>query len=166
MPKINIIAAVGDQNLSIGYKKKLPWKLPADMKHFRDITRGHTLLMGKRTLESLPNGPLPQRRNIVLTSVLSEGIVADYYEANSLEDALDLASNSDEVFVIGGSSVYTQCLDIADRMYITWVHGEFPADTFFPRVDFSQWVEIAKEEHQPDAKNEYPYTFCIYDRKR
>jgi dihydrofolate reductase len=165
MSKINIIAAVGDQNLSIGYKKKLPWNLPADMKHFKDITMGHTLLMGKRTLESLPNGPLPKRRNIVLSSVLSEGVVENYYEADSLEDALELASNSEQVFVIGGSSVYAQCLDIADRLYITWVHGEFPGDTFFPQVDFNQWVEVSREEHQPDAKNKHPYTFCVYDRK-
>ena len=165
MPKINIIAAVGVQNLSIGYKKKLPWNLPADMKHFKEITMGHSLLMGKKTFESLPNGPLPKRNNIVLTSVLSEGVSEGYYEANSLEDALDLASNAEQVFVIGGSSVYSQCVDIADRMYITWVQGEFPGDTFFPQIDFSQWVEISREEHQPDTKNHHPYTFCIYDRK-
>lgn len=165
MPKISIIAAVADGNRSIGYKKKLPWNLPADMKHFKDLTLGHTLLMGKRTFESLPEGALPHRKNIVLSSVLSEGVAEGYYEANSLEDALELSSNADEVFIIGGSSVYNQCLDMADFMYITWVHGEFPGDAFFPEVDFSKWEEISKEDHEPDIKNEHPYTFCLYKRK-
>lgn len=164
MPKISIIAAVGEGNLSIGYKKKLPWSLSADMKHFKEITKGHTILMGKRTFESLPKRPLPERRNIVLTSLLSEGVVDDYYECNSLEEAMDLCAKEDEVFVIGGSSVYAQCIDIADKLYITWVHGTFPGDTFFPEVDFSKWKEVFREKHQADSKNNYPYTYTIYER--
>jgi dihydrofolate reductase len=78
---------------------------------------------------------------------------------------MELCSNADQVFVIGGSSVYEQCLDIADFMYITWVHGDFPGDTFFPEVDFSQWEEISKEDCEPDSKNKHPYTFTLYKRK-
>lgn len=164
MPRISIVAAVAE-NLTIGLKKRLPWVLPADMKHFKELTSGHTLLMGKRTFESLPNGPLPNRKNIVLTSVMSEGINEGYFEANSLEDALELCSNAEEVFVIGGSSVYEQCFEVADRMFITWVHGEFPGDTFFPEVDYSQWVELSREYHEADEKNQHPYSFVVYDKK-
>lgn len=165
MPRISIVAAVAD-NLTIGYRKSLPWVLPADMKHFKELTTGHTLLMGKRTFESLPNGPLPNRKNIVLTSVMSEGINEGYFEANSLEDAQELCSNAEEVFVIGGSSVYEQCLDIADRMYITWVHAKFTGDTFFPEVDYSEWTELSREYHDSDDKNPYPFSFVVYERKK
>ena len=165
MPRISIVAAVAE-NLTIGFKKRLPWVLPADMKHFKELTSGHTLLMGKRTFESLPNGPLPNRKNIVLTSVMSEGINEGYFEANSLDDAQELCSNAEEVFVIGGSWIYEQCLDLADRMYITWVHGEFPGDTFFPEVDYTQWVEISREYHEADEKNQHAYSFVVYDKKQ
>ena len=163
MPKISIVAAIAD-DFAIGYKKKLPWNLPADMKHFKALTTGHTLVMGKRTFESLPNGPLPHRKNIVLTTMFTEAVREGYFEAESLEDALELSSNADKVFIIGGSAVYKQCMDIVDAMYITWVHGEFTADTYFPEIDFSQWKEISREEHLADKINLYPYTFSIYER--
>lgn len=164
MARISIIAAVAD-DYAIGYKKNLPWKLPADMRHFRELTTGHTLIMGKRTFESLPNGPLPNRTNIVLTSLLTEGVVEGYFEANSLEDALELSSNSEQVFIIGGSSVYQQGLDYADSLYITWVHGDFTADTFFPEIDFKIWEEVDRVDHEADANHPYPYSFVQYKRK-
>ena len=115
--KVSIVAALAD-DYAIGYKGKLPWNLPADMKHFKALTTGGTVIMGKRTFESLPNGPLPNRTNIVLSSMISEGVNEGYFEANSLEDALELCSNAKEVFVIGGSAVYKQSADIADTMYL------------------------------------------------
>jgi dihydrofolate reductase len=165
MPKVSIVAAVAD-DLAIGYKKRLPWKLSADMKHFKELTTGHAVLMGKRTFESLPNGPLPNRKNIVLTTLLSEGVAEGYFEADSLEDALELCSHVDQVFVIGGSAVYNQCMDMADSMYITWVHGEFKADTYFPDIDFSMWHEISREDYPADEKNECPYSFVVYEKKK
>jgi dihydrofolate reductase len=164
MPKISIVAAIAD-DYAIGYKKKLPWNLPADMKHFKALTTGHTVLMGKRTFESLPNGPLPNRKNIVLTTIFTEAVREGYFEAESMEDAMELSSNADNVFVIGGSAVYQQCLDFADSMYITWVHGEFPADTYFPEIDFSKWNEVSREDCPADEANKYPYTFSVYEKK-
>lgn len=165
MPKISIVAAVAD-DYAIGYKKKLPWKISADLKHFKKLTTGHAVLMGKRTFESLPGGPLPDRKNIVLTSFLSEAVVEGYFEAISVEDALEICSGVEEIFVIGGSAVYKQFMDLADKMYITWVHGEFKADTYFPEIDFSQWKEISKEDFPADEKNECPYSFVVYEKMK
>ena len=165
MSKISIIAAVAD-NYAIGKSNKLPWHLPADLRHFKQLTTGHAVLMGKRTYESLPNGPLPNRKNIVLTSVLSEGVNEGYYEADSLEDALELCEHEDKVFIIGGGAVYRQSLDIADSMYITWVHAEFAADAFFPEIDFDQWIEVSREDFPVDDKNLYPYSFVYYEKKK
>jgi len=164
MSKISIIAAVAD-NLAIGKTNNLPWHLPADMKHFRELTTGHTVVMGKRTFESLPKGPLPNRKNIVLTSIMSEGVNKGYFEADSFEDALYLSEHEEHVFVIGGATVYKQCIDKVDSMYITWVHEKFSADTFFPQIDFGQWEELNREDFQPDDKNPYPYSFVEYKRK-
>lgn len=163
MPKISIIAAVAD-DYAIGYKKKLPWKISADLKHFKKLTTGHAVLMGKRTFESLPGGPLPERKNIVLTSFLSEAVVEGYFEATSVDDALYLCSNVNEIFIIGGSAVYNQFMDIADIMHITWVHGDFKADTYFPEIDFSKWKEISREDFPADEKNECPYSFVVYEK--
>lgn len=164
MPKISLVAAVAD-DLAIGYKKQLPWNLPADLKHFKALTTGHTLIMGKKTFESLPNGPLPNRKNIVLTTMLTDGVVEGYFEADSIDDALELASNSEQVFVIGGCAIYRQFADLAESMYITWVHDKFQADTYFPELDFSKWNEVSREDFPADEKNPHPYTFSVYQRK-
>lgn len=164
MPKVSIIAAVSS-NYAIGKQNKLLWHLPADLKHFKELTTGHTVIMGKRTFESLPNGPLPNRKNIVLRSILSDGITEGYFEADSIEDALELCEKEEQVFIIGGSTVYKGCLDKADNMYITWVHADFPADTFFPQIDSFDWEEISREDHAADEKNPYAYSFVEYIRK-
>ena len=113
MSKISIIAAVSD-NYAIGKSNNLPWHLPADLKHFRQLTTGHAVLMGKRTFEGLSNGPLPNRKNIVLTSVMSEGVNKGYFEADSLEDAVYLCEHEEQVFIIGGATVYKQCIGKVD----------------------------------------------------
>lgn len=165
MPKISIIAAVAD-NYAIGNLNKLPWHLPADLKYFKQLTTGHPVIMGKHTFDNLPNGALPNRKNIVLTSVISEGITKGYVEANSLEEAIEICKNDEEVFIIGGVSVFKQAIDIADRMYITWVHENFKADAFFPEINFDEWEEICREDHPADDKNPYAYTFSVYERKK
>lgn len=165
MSKISIIAAVAD-NYAIGKQNNLPWHLPADLKHFRLLTTGHTVVMGKRTFESLPKGPLPNRKNIVLTSVMSEGVNKGYFEADSLDDALFLSEHEEHIFIIGGATVYRQSIDKIDSMYITWVHGSFTADTYFPEIDFNQWEEITREDFKADENNLYDYSFVEYRRKK
>jgi dihydrofolate reductase len=164
MSKISIIAAIAD-NYAIGKSNNLPWHLPADLKHFRQLTTGHAVVMGKRTFESLPKGPLPNRKNIVLTSVMSEGVNEGYFEADSLEDAVYLCEREQQVFIMGGATVYNQCLDKVDSMYITWIHADFAADTFFPEIDFDQWEEISREDFEADEQNPYSYSFLEYRRK-
>ena len=153
-------------NYAIGKGNKLPWHLPAVLKHFRELTTGHAVVMGKRTFESLPNGPLPNRKNVVLTSVMSEGVNEGYFEADSLEDALYLCEKEDKVFIVGGAAVYRQSLEIADSLYITWVHHEFSADIYFPEVDFSKWEEVSRQDLPAEDKNPYPYSFVHYKRKK
>lgn len=163
MPQVTIIAAIAE-NYAIGRQNKLLWHLPADLKHFKNLTSGHPVIMGKRTFESLPNGPLPNRKNIVLRSILSDGITEGYVEADSLEDALELCEDEEQVFIIGGSTVYKQHLDKADNMYITWVHADFEADAYFPQIDSFMWKEISREDHPADEKNPYAYSFVEYKR--
>ena len=164
MSKISIVAAVGD-NLAIGKSNNLPWHLPADLKHFKQLTTGHAVVMGKRTFESLPNGPLPNRKNIILTSVMSEGVNEGYFEADSMEDALFLCEHEEQVFIIGGETLYKQWIDKVDSMYITWIHKKFCADTYFPEINFENWEEVSREDHDADEQNIYSYSFSIYKRK-
>jgi len=164
MSEISIIAAVAD-NFAIGKANNLPWHLPADLKHFRQLTTGHAVVMGKRTFESLPKGPLPNRKNIVLTSVMSEGVNEGYFEADSLEDAVYLCEREEKVFIIGGATVYKQCIDKVNTMYITWIHSTFSADTFFPQINLEDWVEVNREDHDADELNQYSHSFVVYKRK-
>ncbi|MHB9055267.1 MAG: dihydrofolate reductase [Paludibacteraceae bacterium] len=166
MSKVSIIAAVAD-NYAIGKNNKLLWHLPADLKHFKEMTSGHAVVMGKRTFESLPNGPLPNRKNIVLTSI-PEGNYSKYYEAVSLHDAIDLCEKEDEIFIIGGATIFKQAMTFpgVDTMYITWVHADFQADAFFPKFDQDSWEQVKCERHEADEKNPHPYSFCEYIRKK
>jgi dihydrofolate reductase len=169
---ISLIAAVA-KNGVIGGGNTLLWNLPADMKHFRDKTRGHTVIMGRKTYESIGR-PLPDRKNIVITRD------TNYYRddidvVNSLEDALRLASleqgkefeeNQDEVevFVIGGGEIYKQAIEKANKLYITEVHQDFDGDTLFPHIDKTMWEEIKREDLKPDEKNNVPYSFIEYKK--
>jgi len=139
--------------------------LPADLKHFRQLTTGHAVVMGKRTFESLPKGPLPNRKNIVLTSIMSEGVNEGYFEADSLEDAVYLCEHEEKVFIIGGATVYKQSINKVNTMYITWIHKSFTADTYFPEVNFEEWNEVSREDHDADEQNQFPYSFSVYKRK-
>lgn len=165
MSKVSIIAAVAD-NYAIGKNNQLLWHLPDDLKRFKQLTTGHAIIMGKRTFESFPNGALPNRKNIVLTSI-PEGNYSKYFEATSLRDALDLCEKEKEVFIIGGASVFKQALNMPEvsTMYITWVHHEFDADSFFPKFNEKAWKLVRSEEHPADEKHPYPFTFCEYVQK-
>lgn len=169
---LSIIAAIANNN-EIGMKNKLLWNLPADMKHFREITSGHTVIMGRKTFESIGQ-PLPNRKNIIITrdkDYSHEGIDI----VNSLEEAIRFASlengrefeeNQDEVeiFIIGGGEIYKQAIEKANKLYITEVHQDFNGDTLFPIVDKNIWKEIHREDHEPDEKNNIPYSFVEYKK--
>ena len=162
----SIIVAIA-KNFAIGLKNGLLYKMPNDMAHFKAITTGHTVLMGKNTFESFPKRPLPNRRNLVLA--LPEEIPSDKEGAEwftSLDDAFKAAEKDGEVFIIGGAYVYRQCLPLADKLYLTMVDDEpEEADAYFPTIDFSEWEEESHEDFPADDKHKYPYSFVNYKRK-
>jgi dihydrofolate reductase len=152
-------------NRVIGKSNELPWYLPADLKHFKELTSGHMVVMGRKTYESIINRlgkPLPNRQNVVITAN------RDYSApgcrlVGSVEEALKLG-RKDEVFVIGGASVYKEALPFAGRIYMTKVKANIEGDTFFPKLKTVDWTPVARELHAPDDKNEYSYEFITYER--
>ncbi|MCM1035569.1 MAG: dihydrofolate reductase [Paludibacter sp.] len=161
---ISIIVAVAQAN-AIGQQGGLLCHLPDDLKHFKAITSGHTVIMGKRTYYSLPHHPLPNRRNIVITDIAGEKI-AGADTVYSIEEALRCADSDRENFVIGGGMVYRQFMPLADKLYITHIDAKFPlADTFFPEISDEEWEQSSSESHAADDRNPYPYTFAEYMRK-
>ncbi len=160
---ISIIVATGTNN-AIGKDNRLLWKLSDDLKRFKKITTGHTVIMGRRTFLSLPNGPLPGRRNIVITDVEDEQFEGCVM-AGSVEEAMNQLENDEEAFVIGGGMIYKQFLPHARKIYLTLVERAFDADTFFPALNLDDWVELHREHVQASEKNEYSHTFLIYQRK-
>ena len=158
---LSIIVAVAE-NYAIGKKGDLLCHLPNDLKHFKEVTSGKTVLMGERTFYSLPKHPLPNRRNIVLTDVAGktfDGAEAAY----SIDQLLELVKDEEEAFVIGGGMVYRQMMPLADKLYITHIHHSWEdADTFFPEIDLSVWHQTSAERHEADEKNPYAYTFAEY----
>jgi dihydrofolate reductase len=160
---ISIIVAVSE-NWGIGKDNELLWHIPEDLKRFKKLTLGKTLIMGKKTWESLPRKPLPGRKNIVLTDDTSESI--DFsVTAYSIEDALSKCGKEDEVFVIGGGSVYRQFMPMADRLYITHIHRTAPADIYFPEIDPVIWEVVEKEEFAATENDGISYTYIIYERR-
>ncbi len=160
---ISIIAAIGKNN-ELGKKNQLLWNLPTDMKHFKETTTGHTVIMGQKTYESIGKA-LPNRRNIVLTrekDFKAEGVEI----SDSLEKTIASFQDSDEeVFIIGGGQIYKQSFDLADKLYITHVDmTDEDADTFFPEIIPIVWNEVSHEEHKKDDKNPYNYTFSVYEK--
>ncbi len=161
---ISIIVAIAEKN-EIGRKGDLLCHMPNDLKHFKQITSGCTVIMGKRTFFSLPKHPLPNRRNIVITDIEGEqfeGAEAAY----SIEGAVALADKDKENFIIGGGMVYRQFMPVADKLYITHIHHTWPdADTFFPEIDPAIWKLVAEEKHEANENNPYDYTFAEYVRR-
>lgn len=158
---ISLIAAA-DRAGGIGKDNRLPWHLPADLKHFRRLTTGHHVIMGRKTHESIGR-LLPGRTMIILTrdpSYQAEGCLI----AHSLAEAIQLAQSrgEDEVFIIGGGQVFKQAIPYANRIYLTVVDAHFPADIYFPPLNPDHWVEIESSHHDPDDQNLYSYTFKVY----
>lgn len=159
---ISIIVAIAENN-AIGIENKLIYWLPNDLKRFKALTTGNTIIMGRRTFESLPKGALPNRRNIVLSR---NGKAEDFPNADlypSLEEAL--ATCEGEVFIIGGSSVYKEAMHIADRLCLTYIYDTpEKADTFFPEINKEEWKELMREEHDIDEKHNQRYAFIDLER--
>lgn len=155
---ISIIAAVA-KNRAIGYENKLIYWLPNDLKRFKALTTGHTIIMGRNTFLSLPKGALPNRRNIVLSRSTKDFPGCDVY--SSLEEALKHCAPDEDIYIIGGASVYRQALKIADRLCLTEINDTpEKADTFFPPYD--DWKEESREDHEKDERHEYEYSFVDY----
>lgn len=161
---ISIIAAIGNNN-ELGKDNDLIWHLPADLLHFKKMTSGHYIIMGRKTFESIGK-PLPNRTSIII-SRNPQYHVAGCLTATSLEAALDLAKNQEKIFIIGGAQIYKQAMEqkLADQLEITRVEGDFEADAFFPEITPEDWMEIAREEHQADDKNKYNYAFIRYQKR-
>ncbi|MGN0187194.1 MAG: dihydrofolate reductase [Paludibacteraceae bacterium] len=160
---ISIIVAIA-QNMAIGKNNDLLWHLPADLKHFKQLTSGNTVIMGERTFFSLPIRPLPKRRNIVITD--KPDLQLDGCEmAHSIDEAQALCRHDDENFVIGGGSIYRQFMALADTLYITWVYRDFEADTFYPEIDQSVWEQTDLSERMYDAEADLEFAFATYKRR-
>ncbi len=161
---ISIIVAISNNNV-IGKNNELLWHLPLDFKHFKEITSGHPIIMGRKTFESIGR-PLPHRRNIVITrdtNYKKEGIEV----MHSLKDALKLFLETDEeVFVIGGGEIYQQAFPIADKLYVTEVHTEVDGDTVFPKINPAEWEEISIEDHDMDDEHMFTFSFVEYKKIR
>lgn len=166
MSTISIIAAVAE-NGAIGRDNSLLWHMPTDMKRFKTLTTGHTVVMGRRTFESLPKGALPDRKNIVLTSRGADAFPGCIV-CGSMDEAIRACGKDEgEVFIIGGATVYREAMAIADRMYLTRVHAVAEdADAFFPEVNPDEWEETERQEFPSDDRHAYPFTFLTYQRRR
>lgn len=156
-----IIVAIDKRN-AIGRNGDLLCHLPNDLKHFKNITSGHTVVMGRRTYQSLPKGALPNRTNIVVTSDKPENYPGCVV-VRSLQEAFEKAPADKEIFIIGGGQLYRSSVNFAGKLYLTRIHHAFEdADTFFPEINYDEWKLIEKEEHRADEKHQFDYTFETY----
>lgn len=161
-PELILIAAVA-RNRVIGRNNRLPWRLKADLAHFKSVTNGHPLVMGRKTWESLGR-PLPGRRNLVVSRI--PGYQASGAEVfTSPEEAIRAAAPADKVFVIGGEQLYAQLLADADRLLLTEVWADVDGDTYLPTIDQRLFEEVRREPHGADANNEFDYDFVEYVRR-
>lgn len=162
--RISLIVAM-DERRGIGYRGQLPWHLPADLRRFKSLTMGHSLVMGRKTYESIGRS-LPGRTMIVLTRDRDYNAPGCLL-AHSLEEALEIArqSGDDEVFVIGGGEVFEQALPLADRIYLTRVHAVFEADTYFPEYNPGGWVVLETADQHADEDHQQSFTTIVLERK-
>jgi dihydrofolate reductase len=163
MKNISIIVAIATNN-AIGKDNDLLWHISKDLKRFKEITKGHYIIMGKRTYYSLPVRPLPNRTSMIITDVAGEEI-DNCLMAYSIEDAISKMDPYNENFVIGGGSIYKQFMEYANKLYITKVHKDFEADTFFPEIPESEWKLTSVEDVIDDNQNDFTYAFEVYERK-
>ena len=166
--KVALIAAFA-QNLVVGINNSLPWHLPEDLKYFKRTTSGKAIIMGRKTYESIGR-PLPNRTNIVVSrnaTFSAEGVVVVASLEAAIKHAEDVntINGVDDVMIIGGAAIYEASLPLADRLYLTHVHANVEGDAYFPSVDFSQWLEVARDDFQKDESNPYDYSFVVYDKQ-
>ena len=164
MKSIHAIVAVAD-DWAIGHQGELLCHLPADMKHFKEVTMDHSIVMGRKTFESFPRRPLPGRQNIVITRNLQwqyPGVTV----AHSVADAIAAAETAD-VFIIGGADIYEQTMPMVDVLHLTMIHARWAsADAFFPALDMSEWQEVSREHYESDHRNAYEFDFITLKRRR
>lgn len=157
-----IVVAMGEKN-EIGFENQLLWHLPKDLKHFKDLTSGHPIIMGRKTYESIGK-PLPNRTNIVVSRKkdwFEEGILI----VGSIKEAVKFAKKIDEeVFIIGGGNIYEQTMDVVDKLEVTLVKADLKADTYFPKIDPKVWKKVGEVCHEMDEKNQYDFCFQTYEK--
>ena len=165
---ISIIVAVSDNGV-IGKDNQLIWHLPADLKYFKETTKGHAVIMGRKNYESIPEKyrPLPGRTNIIVSRNPDYNAPACIL-VNSIEAAIDEAKklNDNEAFIIGGGEIYRQSLPLADKLFLTRIHGDFEGDTYFDDPKHDDWALVSSRSHTKDDKNAWSHTYKIYDRKK
>ncbi len=165
--QISMIAAI-DKNRLIGNGPHIPWKLPADLKHFREMTIGKPVVMGRKTFETLPR-PLAKRRNIILTRNENYKAPKGCIVAHSVDDILvtvgEMYDDSTELMICGGAPIYAAFLPHATRLYLTQIHDTFEGDVYFPEFDWNAWKEVKRTDCEADEKNPYTYSFLVLDRK-
>ena len=161
-PVITLVVAMAENGV-IGHEGKLPWHLPADLAHFKRITQGYPIIMGRRTYESIGKA-LPERMNIIVSR--TPGFAADGCTVvGCLDEALQAAGEVAEVKIIGGAQLYQEALPQAQRIELTQVHGHVQGDTFFPRLDLTEWQQVAAEAHAADERNAYALSFLTLERR-
>lgn len=164
---VSLIAAVA-RNGVIGRQNDIPWHLPTDLKFFKQTTEGHAVIMGSKTYESILGSlgkPLPHRRNIVISRNQQYPAHSGVEVVNSLKDALTLAADDDEIFIIGGGQIYSQALPYADRLYITEIKADIDnGEVFFPEFSLHDWREVSRINHAKNQRDEYDFDFVIYER--
>ena len=159
--ELTIIAAVSINNV-IGNKNKLIWDLPNDLKRFKELTTGHSVIMGRKTFDSLPN-PLPNRDNIIITRN-TDYSNPDIKVCSSIEDAINLTKTDSQPFIIGGGEIYSQTINLVDKIELTRVYKEFDGDAFFPEIPLDNFELINEERYNSNAENEFDYSFLTYKK--
>ncbi|WP_319499825.1 dihydrofolate reductase [uncultured Draconibacterium sp.] len=159
---ISIIVAIAE-NFAIGKNNDLLFHLPNDLKRFKEITSGHTIIMGRNTLLSLPKWPLPNRRHIVITDK-QDDVFPGCETVFSIDEAIEKVKEEKEAFIIGGGMIYKQFFPVAGKLYLTLVHKSFDADTYFPEVNYDEWEEVKREDLH-DEKNNFDYSYLDLERK-
>lgn len=160
---LSIIVAVAENN-AIGKDNDLIWYISEDLKRFKRLTTGHTILMGRKTYESLPNGALPKRENVVITRD-SSLVLERCTMIHSIDEAIEKYANSEEeIFVIGGGSIYEKLIPHCKKIYLTKVHESFDADVFFPEIAENDWKVLSEEHHGKSERNEHDYSFIDLER--
>ncbi|MCA9327418.1 dihydrofolate reductase [Candidatus Saccharibacteria bacterium] len=160
---IAMVAAVAENGV-IGSNNALPWHLPTDLQHFRDITKNKTVVMGSKTFQSIVNGrgsPLPNRTNVVIT----RNPDLEYEGVKVVHDPQDIVAIPGDLYIIGGGQIYSMMMDVADTLYLTEVHANVDGDAFFPKVDTAVWRETSRESHEADAENDHAFDFVTYERR-